>query len=159
MPKNRNSRRPGAQGSPFATHGAPTALETYFRIWPSPNPFPPPVNPLFRDAGTPPDLLPVEDRRRFYPGNPFTGWEPAKRLSGAKPRLAATPLRPPPPKNRVLARSTPRHGWLSRRLDLWCSVSAENSVSRSSTHSAWLADDLATGVSAVAPTPQSVANP
>lgn len=107
MPKNRNSRRPGAQGSPFATYGAPTALETYFRIWPSPNPFPPPVNPLFRDAGTPPDLLPVEDRRRFYPGNPFTGWEPAKRLSGAKPRLAATPLRPPPPKSRPGAIYTP----------------------------------------------------
>lgn len=100
MPK-RTYRRTGAQASDFATLGAPSALETYFRLWPSPSPFPPPVDATRWDLGPPSrDLLPIEDRRHFYPGNAFTGWQAAKRLSGAKPRLAAIPVSRSPSKTR-----------------------------------------------------------
>lgn len=94
-------RRKGAQATGFANPLAPSALETYLRLWPVSPLSPPAVDDTRRDWSAPPsDLGLVEDRRRFYPGNAYTGWEPAKRLSGAKPFLQATPLRTPPRKSR-----------------------------------------------------------
>jgi hypothetical protein len=94
-------RRRGAQTTDFATFGAPaSSLETYFRLFAGTF-YSPPVNPLSWDLGSSvPEPSLVEDRRRFYPGNGYTGWEAAKRLSGAKPFLQATPLRTPSRKSR-----------------------------------------------------------